>query len=222
MDKETKDGYVAGLVCLLVFAVLAYYTIMSASNASSAVITGIFAAFFGGLGFGSLAKPNTVGAIVSQFFRNFEGEKEGSDSHNKQVQKETSGSVQVMGDQAQININVPPREKEQAQKSLTKEREFRKKEKIVIGPKEGCYYDFELSKGNHVKGEISSSSPIDICFLDSVNFDKWDRERRFEYEDSNEGILETIIDYVVPTKGTWYVAIDNNGRKSATVEVHLH
>jgi hypothetical protein len=58
--------------------------------------------------------------------------------------------------------------------------------------------------------------------LARANFDKWNRDKSFDYEDSNEGILETNIDYLVPTKGTWYLIIENNGRKSATVKVQLY
>ena len=105
MDKKRQEGYVTGLVCLLIFALFAYFAIMSASNMSATAIMGIFAALFGGLGFGSLAKPDTVGAVASQFLKNLsKSEEEGSDSHNKQIQKETSGSVQVMGDEARVNV----------------------------------------------------------------------------------------------------------------------
>jgi len=123
MDKKRQEGYVTGLACLLIFALFAYFAIMSASNMSAAVIMGIFAALFGGLGFGSLAKPDTVGAIASQFLKNFaKSEEEGSDSHNKQTQKESNGSVQVnASDEAEVHVSVSPREKKRTQKSSTEE-----------------------------------------------------------------------------------------------------
>jgi hypothetical protein len=77
-------------------------------------------------GFGSIWKPNSVGAIISQFLKNFarNSEEGSSDSHNKQVQKETSGSVQVMGDRPQVNINVPRTKGKQVQKFSTIARTF--------------------------------------------------------------------------------------------------
>jgi hypothetical protein len=82
-----------------------------------------FTVFFGGLGVGSLWKPDSIGAIASQLLRNLakSGEEE-SDSHNKQIQKKSSGSVQVMAsDRAEVNINVPSVKKNQAQKPSAEE-----------------------------------------------------------------------------------------------------
>jgi hypothetical protein len=231
MDKKRQEGYVTGLVCLLVFALFAYFTVMSISNTSAAAIMGIFATLFGGLGFGSLAKPDTVGAVASQFLENFaRSDEEGSDSHNKQIQKKSSGSVQVMAhDQASVSVTVDSGKKKNAQnlseesESLQDEKEILRKETIVVKPSKGYSYEFEFTKkGDHLKGEISSTSSIDIYFVDEFNFDKWNRNKSFDYEDSNEGILETKIDYLIPAKGIWYVIIENNGRKSATVKVHLY
>jgi hypothetical protein len=106
MDKKRKDGYVTGLVCLLLFSLFTYFTIISFSNSSAAIIMGIFATLFGGLGFGSLWKPESIGAIASQLLENLGKSEEQSDSHDKQIQKESSG-IQAIADRGgQININV--------------------------------------------------------------------------------------------------------------------
>jgi hypothetical protein len=129
----------------------------------------------------------------------------------------------MTGDQAEVNINVPSVEKKQAEKPSIEEKEFLRKETIVVSPSKGYSYEFEFTKkGDHLKGEISSTSNIDIYFVDEFNFDKWNRNKSFDYEDSNEGILETNIDYLVPARGTWFLIIENNGRKSATVKVQLY
>ena len=112
--------------------------------------------------------------------------------------------------------------KEQEQTPLTQEKEaIEKKETIVVSPNESYFYEFELLRNDRVKGDISSTTRLDIYFLDEVNFDKWDRDRSFYPENCNEGILETSIDYEAPRKGTWYVVIENNGRKSGTVKISL-
>jgi hypothetical protein len=225
MDEKTKEGYVTGIGCLFLFSVFAYFAVMSASNMPAAALMGIFAALFGGLGFGSLAKPVTIGAVAAEFLKNLgKSSEEGStDSHNIQIQKKSDGSVQVMtGDRAEVNINVPSGEKKQAEKPSAEEKEILRKETIVVSPSGGYYYEFEFMKGEYLKGEISSTSPIDIYFVDEFSFDKWNRDKSFDSEDSNEGILETNIDYLVPTKGTWYLIVENNGRKTATVKVQLY
>jgi hypothetical protein len=232
MDKERQEGYVTGLVCLLIFALFAYFAIMSASNISTAAIMGIFATLFGGLGFGSLAKPDTVGAVASQFLKNLSksSEEGSSDSHDSQTQKRSSG-VQVMAhDQSNVSITVHSGKKKNAQnlpeesENLQDERkETLRKETILVNSSDSYYYEFDLTKGDHLKGEIASTSPIDVFFVDEFNFDKWNRGRRyFEPENSNESVLETNIDYVAPKKGKWYVIIENNGRKSATVKAQLY
>jgi len=58
--------------------------------------------------------------------------------------------------------------------------------------------------------------------VDEFNFDRWNRDKSFDYEECNEGVLETNIDYLVPKKGKWYLIIENNGRKSAIVKVLLY
>jgi len=227
MDEKTRDGYVASIICLFVTILFAYVAIMSISNMTTAVIMGVFAVFFGGLGCVSFAKPDTVGVAVLHFLRILfksgeEGEK-GSNSHNKQIQRGTSRSVQVMtGDQAEVHINVPSGEKKQAEKPSAEEKETLRKETIVV-TSDGYFYEFDLMKGDHLKGEITSTSPIDVLFVDKFGFDKWSKGRKyFEPEDSNDSVLETNIDYVAPKKGKWYVIIENNGRKSATVKVQLY
>lgn len=116
----------------------------------------------------------------------------------------------------------PKEEREQKQEVKLEERDILREETIHVSPKRGYSYEFELTRGDHLKGEISSDEPIDIYFVDNVNFRKWEKDRTFYYESSNESILETKIDYEVPRKGTWYLLIENNGRESAIVEVRLY
>lgn len=178
-------------------------------------------AFFGFLGVGSLWKPDSVGAVVSQFIENFATSEKESDSHNKQIQKKSSGGVQVMAHGSNVNISVPSEKKERKQYP-EEEKEILRKETIVVRPSKGYSYDFDFVEGDYLKGEISSTSCIDIYFVDDVNFDKWDRDKSFEVEDSNEDVLESNINYFVPADGAWHLIIENNGRKSARVKVRLY
>jgi hypothetical protein len=231
MDRKRKEGYVTGLGCLVIFAFFIPIAISTGWNTSGQIFW-VFAILFGGLGFGSLWKPDLVGAIASEFVKNLSkgSEEESSDSHDKQIQKKSSG-VQVMAhDQSNVHIIVHSGKKKDAQnlpeesENLQDEkRETLRKDTIVVAPSDGYYYEFDLVKEDQLKGEITSTSPIDVLFVDEFSFDKWSRGRKyFEPENSNDSVLETSIDYVAPKKGKWYVIIENNGRKSATVKVHLY
>ena len=123
----------------------------------------------------------------------------------------------------QVNVKPKEEEREQKREVKPKERDILREETIRVSPHAyGYYYEFELSRGEHLKGEISSDSPIDIYFVDNANFKKWDKNRTFDNEYCNESVLETMIDYVAPRKGTWYLIMENNGRKSAIVKVCLY
>ena len=102
------------------------------------------------------------------------------------------------------------------------EKEIVREETIHVSPRYGYSYEFELKRNEHLKGKISSDSPIDIYFVNDINFKKWEKDRKFNSEDCNESVLETMIDYVAPRKGTWYLIMENNGRKSAIVKVCLY
>lgn len=122
-------------------------------------------------------------------------------------------------------VNIKPKEGgEQEPEAKTEEKEILRDETIRISPQDASYYYvFELKKGEILKGEISSDNHIDIYFVDNTNFKKWDKGRVFfDCEYSNESVLKTKIDYLVPRRGTWYVLIENNGKKTAIVKVYLY
>jgi len=102
------------------------------------------------------------------------------------------------------------------------EKETLREETIRVSPHNAAYYVFKLKRGETLKGEISSDTHIDIYFVNNINFKKWDKDKTFDSEYCNESVLETKIDYEVPKRGTWYVLIENNGRKSAKVKACLY
>lgn len=122
----------------------------------------------------------------------------------------------------QVNVKPKEEEREQDNEVKTEEEEILREETIRVSPQDAYYYVFELKRGEVLKGEVSSDSHIDIYFVNSTNFKKWDKDRTFNYEYCNESVLETKIDYEVPRKGTWYLLIENNGRKTAIVKVFLY
>ena len=124
---------------------------------------------------------------------------------------------------SEVSVKAKEKERKQEQEVRTEEKVILQEETISIPPEAGSYYDFQLKRGKHLKGEISSDVPIDIYFVDNTNFRKWQKEIDFNYVYCNEWVLETKIDYVVPKKGTWYLLLDNNDeRKPALVKMGLY
>lgn len=124
MDKKRKDGYVTGSIFLLIFIFFFVVAVNTGWNTSGQIFGG-FSAFFGFLGFGSLLKPDSIGAVALQILENLgKSEEEGSDSHNKQIQKESAGGVQVMATHgAKVNINVPSAKKKKPQNTSDEEKD---------------------------------------------------------------------------------------------------
>jgi len=103
---------------------------------------------------------------------------------------------------------------------LEKEEEVIADETIRVGGY-GSSYEFKLRRGESTRGEISSDNPINVHFVDENNFNRWLRDRSFTSEDGTDGIFKTLISYIAPKGGMWYLALDMSGRKSAKVKVHL-
>ena len=122
----------------------------------------------------------------------------------------------------QVKIKTEEKDTEHKLEVKPKERDILREETIRVSPNDEFYYIFELKRGDTLKGEISSTSHIDIYFVSNTNFRKWEKDRTFEYEYCNESVLRTKIDYEVPKRGTWYLLIENNGRKTAIVKVLLY
>ena len=112
MDKKTKDGYIAGILCLMVFAIFLIMTINTGWNQTGQVM-GVFTIIFGGLGFGSLWKPNTIGKITSQLLENAARNMEEEHSSSKQEQKNSPKAIQVSATKgSNVNINVSSQSEE--------------------------------------------------------------------------------------------------------------
>jgi len=137
MDEKRQKGYVAGFICIFIFILFFVLAFNNAWNSTGQLLWG-FTLFFGALGVGSFWKPEVIGGAASQFLESLaKSGREESDSYNKQIQEKTSGSVQVMATRgAKVNINVPSRKKENTTNSLEEEKEFLRKETIVISPTE--------------------------------------------------------------------------------------
>jgi hypothetical protein len=67
MEKEKVDGYIAGLVFLLVGIIIVVVTAPTLSLSNTGSLVGpVIGIFFGGLGAGSLWKPDTLGPVVAE------------------------------------------------------------------------------------------------------------------------------------------------------------
>ena len=123
---------------------------------------------------------------------------------------------------SEVRVKQKEERRDQKQETMTKEKNVFKDETIRASPDHAYYYEFELERDDILKGEISSTSHLDIYFVNKTNFKKWDKGRDFNSECTNESVLKTKIEYEVPRSGTWYLLMENNGRKTAIVEVYLY
>jgi hypothetical protein len=103
--------------------------------------------------------------------------------------------------------------------------EFRRKVDEITSIKANDYagYYWTLSKGDKIKGEISSDACIDIWFLDEMNYQKFHKRRRFEEEDGTIDVYEAkSLEFTAPRKGVWYVVLNSKNKTRIKVTVHLY
>lgn len=68
MEKEKVDGYIAGLIFLLIGIIVIVVTAPTFNLSNTGSMVGpIIGIFFGGLGAGSLWKPETIGQLAVEF-----------------------------------------------------------------------------------------------------------------------------------------------------------
>lgn len=219
MDKKRKEGYVAGIGCFFGFAILLTLAVNNEWNTSGQLFWA-FTVIFGGLGVGCIWKPETVGAAVSKYFERFsESEKGSSDSHNKQVQKKSSG-VQVMA-QDQSNVTIYRSERKEDAENQPEE-EFLCKETRAINPLRSYSYEFDFTEGEHLKGEVTSTSPVNISLMSLSSYSRWKEGQSFIRDGYYDDVLETAFNYLIPQDGTWYLVIENKDEfRVAKVKVRL-
>ena len=72
----------------------------------------------------------------------------------------------------QVNAKPKEEEREQEQEVEAEEKDILREETIRVSPKDAYYHEFELKRGENLKGEISSDVPIDIYFVNNTSFKK--------------------------------------------------
>lgn len=93
MEKVQEEGYVAGVISILVATVLFY-------SASGSGLFYIFGAFFGILGVASLWKPESIGHILATIMNNMT---KNSDSGDKKTSKKTNIThIHIKQNQGQV------------------------------------------------------------------------------------------------------------------------
>jgi len=135
MDEKRKQGYVSGIICLLSFFILLIFALRNEFNLSGQILW-VFTIFFGGLGIGSIWKPDIIGEIASELLKNMSknGVETKSDSHNKQVQMQSPHGVQAMATQGgNVTINVDPEKKEHESTFRECKRVIRKSSGLLKG-----------------------------------------------------------------------------------------
>lgn len=68
MDKKTEEGYISGIISIIVAGVMFIGALNSTGEAQEGAL--LFSVIFGALGVGSILRPNTIGSILTRFFNN--------------------------------------------------------------------------------------------------------------------------------------------------------
>lgn len=220
MDKR-NEGYVAGIICVFGFVIFLILAVNNEWNFSGQILWSL-TIIIGGLSVGCFWKPETFGAVVSQFLQNISksGEGKKSNSDNKQIQRKSSG-VQVMtGDQSAVNVySVSPEKKENTEKSS--EEIMLKETRIVNTKKRHVHKLGDLAEGDQLIGEASSTRPIDIELISLTSYRRLRDGEPYKCSNDYRHILTTNINFTVPMDGTWYLLIRNKGKNYAKVSLCL-
>jgi len=95
-------------------------------------------------------------------------------------------------------------------------------ETISIKKKEFQQYIVMLKRDDTLNGEIKADGPINIYFMDGLNFDRYFKGKRFDSEYGSEDFWEGLIEYSVPRKDEWSLILENKGKESIKVKVYLY
>lgn len=108
MEDSKKNAYITGVI----FSFMAVFFLMMAINIGwnlSGQFMGVFGLLFGGLGVGSLWKPESIGQIASQMLENMQknAEKENRPRNTKKVTNQiiAKGDAYIISDSNNTKIN---------------------------------------------------------------------------------------------------------------------
>lgn len=99
MEDSTKNGYIAGVVCSVIAAFLILMAINIGWNLSGQFM-GIFGLLFGGMGIGSLWRPESIGQIASQILENMQ--ENAREQNRPRSTKKVTTQIIARGD---VNVN---------------------------------------------------------------------------------------------------------------------
>jgi len=73
-----------------------------------------------------------------------------------------------------------------------------------------------------IKGEISSNEPVNFYFLTQYGLNRYKELEECSYECGSERSLKSSVSFFPSRTVTWYLAVENVGKKQATVHVYLY
>ena len=117
MQKEERDGYIAGAISLLFALYFGFVLNSSGWTVKGQELSFVLLFGFSVLGAGSILKPTSIGSITSEIFRNMaKNARENVNSTAAQIQKDVKSSQQIIGDHNTINIGEKREMKKQKKK----------------------------------------------------------------------------------------------------------
>jgi len=92
----------------------------------------------------------------------------------------------------------------------------------VIDEDDYVTYEIELEEGENLKGEVKADGPINVFLLTKRNLTNFENDEEFWYEDGDEEVTRTTIDFEAPKNGKWFLVVENIGEEAITADIRLH
>jgi len=92
----------------------------------------------------------------------------------------------------------------------------------IIGEDEHIVYPIQLKEGETLRGEVSADGPVNVFLVTRRNLTKFENEEDFWYEDGDEKVARTTIDFKAPRDGEWFLVVDNAGEESVKADIKAH
>lgn len=221
MNKK-KKGYKTGGIGVFLGSLFLLLSINMWQTLSGQILI-LAGIFFGGLGVGSIWKPESIGQIAAEIFEFIDkNTREQVSNDSSQSQNQPRNSPQVQTDSGDIHIHQSINEEKKKKTNDNKITENLVNETKWLDEKDNAVYSYSLKKEDQLTGRISSDVPINVYITNSKNLQYYEDDEVFVYEKGSENVYKYSINFDVPKKGKWHIIIENKESNYADVNVKIN
>lgn len=91
----------------------------------------------------------------------------------------------------------------------------------VISGNGYTFYPFHMGKKGLLKVNFASKLPIDLTILSGDEFERFEKDKRYDYEDYRDSVKRASFDFRAPKTSVWYVLFENHNKSEAEVQITL-